>query len=470
MNNQISIKSLFYSFLLLLVLPNLAFILSASWLGDSRAIVNIDYLVPFILLVSRKAFVKSIGGALFVVVFLIDLLLLVLQHFPTFHFKDSLYLIGFILDGAKAYLIYAVAIIGLLAIEVILAWKLANKITFKAAVIIIVLLLFTNLGCHLVELSNEAEAKFYSTTLAKSNTIYFITNQRNNFSNLLGGDYLVATPYKHATSPWTELLENHKPLNKKLLLIVVESWGQPLNKLIQDDILKNLKTRTDLFDYYHEGSFTFRGFTVEGELRELCQLYPTTLDLFKIKIGFQNCLPHHFNDLGYDTEAIHGGNNTIYGRQAWWTKAGFKKVTFQENLEKPANCIPFAGICDWDIMPYIKQAFAQNKKQFIYWLTLTSHYEYYQHDIHNQRFHCSIYNIAENSDACRNLMLQAQFFDFIADFVASPEMRGVELIIVGDHPPPLFKANEIALFKTKEMTDGQVGWVHFKVKDKPSAN
>ena len=87
MNNQISIKSLLYSFLLLLVLPNLVFILSASWLGDSRVIVNIDYLVPSILLVSRKAFVKSIGAALFVVVFLIYLLILVIQHFNNFHLK-----------------------------------------------------------------------------------------------------------------------------------------------------------------------------------------------------------------------------------------------------------------------------------------------------------------------------------------------------------------------------------------------
>lgn len=179
-------------------------------------------------------------------------------------------------------------------------------------------------------------------------------------------------------------------------------------------------------------------------------------------------MPHILNKLGYETQAIHGGSSTIYGRKEWYPKAGFKTRTFQEELNKPVNCIPFDGICDWDILPFLKQSFAQDKKLFNYWLTLTAHYTYYQHDIHNERFNCATYNLPATGDACRSLKLQTQFFDYIAEFVISPEMQGVEVIIVGDHPPPLFKANEIALFKTKEMQDGKVGWVHFKIKDKTS--
>lgn len=470
MNNQIQIKPLLYSFFCLLILPNLAFILAANWLGDNRAIINADYLLSLLFFLSHKPLMRIIGCVLFIAFFLIDLLLIVLQHFPTFQFKDTFYLIGFIFSGAQTYLIGALVVISLLVVEVILTWKLANKMTFKSACVIIFLLAFSNFGYFLIEVSNDTSTKFYSTSLAESNTVYFISHQSSSFNDLLGGNYLVATPYNYATTPWLKLIAAHKPLNKKLLLIVVESWGQPLNKLIQDDILKNLKKQTHAFDFFEEGSFAFRGFTVEGELRELCQLHPSTLDLYKIKTGFQNCLPHQLSDLGYFSEAIHGGDSTIYGRGSWWPKAGFDKVTFQENLPLPANCIPFAGICDWDIMPYIKQAFAQDKQQFIYWLTLTSHYEYYKHDIHNNRLKCSMYNITEDSDACHNLMLQAQLFDFMADLVASPEMKGVELIIVGDHPPPLFKANEIELFKTQHMEDGQVGWIHFRVKDNSYTN
>lgn len=43
-------------------------------------------------------------------------------------------------------------------------------------------------------------------------------------------------------------------------------------------------------------------------------------------------------------------------------------------------------------------------------------------------------------------------------------MQGIEIIITGNHPPPLFKSNEIMLYKTKTMPDGKVSWLHFKIK------
>ncbi|MFD1261922.1 sulfatase-like hydrolase/transferase [Entomomonas asaccharolytica] len=466
MNNQLNIKSLIYTACLLLILPNFIFVIATYWTGDNRSIFNIDYLLPFICLIFHNRLVRAIGIILFVFIFLIDILLIVLQHYPSFHFRDSLYLISFIFSGPKIFLVYATAVIAIIAIEAIILWQFTKKVTINNLLAVTLILILGNTACYLIEQNNGQETNIYHTPFASSNSVYFIKNQEANFSNLLGGDLLAPSPYYHATTPWTNVIQQHQPLNQKLLLIVVESWGQPLNQAIQEDILKTLKTKTDSFEYFKQGDFLFRGFTVEGELRELCQLYPSTVDLYQIKTGFQNCMPHTLNKLGYETQAIHGGSSTIYGRKEWYPKAGFKTQTFQEELNKPVNCIPFNGICDWDILPFLKQSFAQDKKLFNYWLTLTAHYTYYQHDIHNERFNCTTYNLPETGDACRSLKLQAQFFDYIAEFVTSPEMQGVEVIIVGDHPPPLFKASEIALFKTKEMQDGKVGWIHFKIKDK----
>lgn len=465
MNSQLNIKSLLYTVCLLLILPNFVFYLVTLWTGDHRSIFNIDYLVPLLCFISHNRIIKSAGAILFILVFAIDTLLIVLQHYPGFHFRDSFYLISFIFSGPKIFLVYALAVITILAIEIAILWKFAKKTTIHNTLAVVLLLIIGHIACYFIDDSAGAEPTPYQTSLMASNTSYFIDNQQTSFASLLGGDLLEPSPYYHATTPWTNAIQQQTPLNQKLFLIVVESWGEPLNQAMQEDVLKNLKAKADLFEYFEQGDFLFRGFTVEGELRELCQLYPSTVDLYKIKTGFQHCMPHDLNKLGYETQAIHGGSSTIYGRKEWYPKAGFNIRTFQEELNQPVNCIPFDGICDWDILPYLKQSFAQDKKLFNYWLTLTSHYTYYKHDIHNERFNCRTYNLPANGDACRSFMLQAQFFDYIADFISSPEMQGVEVVIVGDHPPPLFKAEEIALFKTKEMQDGKVGWVHFKIKE-----
>lgn len=467
MNNQLKIKPLIYTAILLFFVPNVIFCL-ASWIaGDERAIINVDYLLPFLLLATNKKILKVLGGLLFVVIFTIDILLIVLQHYPSFHFKDSLYLLGFILAGPKIFLGAAIVVLCILIAELILLWKLSSKITIKNVLVVMFLFLLVNSVVYIADKGKGLDVTVYNTSFANSSTVYFIQNQEKNFSNLLGGNNLVPSPYYNATTPWIKKIQQHTPLNKKLFLIVLESWGEPLNKAIQEDILQNLKEKSDSFDYFDQGSFKFYGFTVEGELRELCQLYPTTLDLYQIKTGFQNCMPHQLNELGYETVGIHGGGAVIYGRKEWYPKAGFKTRTFQEDLNKPVNCIPFDGICDWDVLPYIKSVFAKDQKVFNYWLTLTSHFEYYTHDIHNKRFDCSVYNIPNDGNACHNFMLQAQFFDYIADLVSAPEMKGVEVIIVGDHPPPLFKASENALFKDKndKTKEGSVAWVHFKIKD-----
>lgn len=468
MNNQLNIKSLIYTACLLLILPNFIFVLATYWTGDNRSIFNIDYLLPFICLIFHNRVIRATGIILFVFIFLIDIVLIVLQHYPGFHFRDSLYLISFIFSGPKIFLVYATVVVAIIAIESAILWQFTKRITINNLVAVTLILVLGTAASYLIEQNNGQQTNIYHTPFASSNTIYFIKNQETSFSNLLDSDLLKPSPYYHATTPWTKTIQQHQSLNQKLLLIIVESWGQPLNQAIQEDILKNLKAKTSSFDYFNQGDFLFRGFTVEGELRELCQLYPSTVDLYQIKTGFQNCMPHVLNKSGYETQAIHGGSSTIYGREEWYPKAGFDTRIFQEALNIPANCIPFDGICDWDILPFLKQSFAQDKKLFNYWLTLTAHYSYYQHDIHNERFNCTIYNLPETGDACRSFKLQAQFFDHIAEFVVSPEMLGVEVIIVGDHPPPLFKASEIALFKTKEMQDGKVGWVHFKIKDKTS--
>ena len=64
------------------------------------------------------------------------------------------------------------------------------------------------------------------------------------------------------------------------------------------------------------------------------------------------------------------------------------------------------------------------------------------------------------SESCRIIKLHAQFFDALSELISSPNMKNVEVIVAGDHPPPFFELRQnINTFK-----QGQVSWIHFKTK------
>ena len=59
---------------------------------------------------------------------------------------------------------------------------------------------------------------------------------------------------------------------------------------------------------------------------------------------------------------------------------------------------------------------------------------------------------------CRNIHLHAQFFDGLAKLIQKPEMKGVEVIVVGDHQPPFFTQD---INYVNPLT---VSYLHLKVK------
>ena len=130
-------------------------------------------------------------------------------------------------------------------------------------------------------------------------------------------------------------------------------------------------------------------------------------------------------------------------------------------MGKP-TCQAFNGVCDSALFSVVKEAFAEHPKLFFYWMTLTSHTDYPVEDLFNHRLDCSAYGLPTDTMLCRNFRLQTQFFDQLAELVRQPEMRGVEVIVVGDHPPPVIDLDEA--FKYME-GKGEVAWVHFKVKE-----
>ena len=92
-------------------------------------------------------------------------------------------------------------------------------------------------------------------------------------------------------------------------------------------------------------------------------------------------------------------------------------------------------------------------------MTLTAHAPYAKKDIYSHRIDCAHYGI-KHDEVCRNMQLQAQFFEGLADLNKQPEMSGVEVVLIGDHLPPIIGGT--ARFTEYEYLS--VTWLHYKIK------
>ncbi|MGP4847015.1 sulfatase-like hydrolase/transferase, partial [Marinobacter sp. 1Y8] len=250
------------------------------------------------------------------------------------------------------------------------------------------------------------------------------------------------------------------PLNDKILLIIVESLGAASNPDLQKEILKPLYQQQHLFDYYNSGFFEAPSFTVGAEIKELCAKDMKGFGLRLVPDSrFPLCLPKILAEQGYQTTALHGASGKLYDRFSWYKKAGFENVILSENIIEAERCSAFNGVCDDEVFPIIKHYFEADRSAFFYWMTLTSHAPYAKKDIYSKRLDCKYYYIEDN-EVCRNMTLQAQFFEGLAKLNTLPEMKGVEVILVGDHVPPLIDG----AIKIKEYEHLSVTWLHYKIK------
>ncbi|MGL5632202.1 MAG: sulfatase-like hydrolase/transferase, partial [Azovibrio sp.] len=219
--------------------------------------------------------------------------------------------------------------------------------------------------------------------------------------------------------------------------------------------LENIQT-----DFFQKGTEPSPGVTLDGELRELCKLRTNSYNLSDVVNGFEECLPNRLKNQGYSTAAMHGASKLMYDRHHWYPRVGFQKTIFFEDKLFKTRCYSFPGACDLDLMEEVPLFFAQSGNRFFYWLTLNTHANYDPRDIRFNVFDCESFQIPSDTESCRNLKLQAQFFNGLAKMLQSKSMEGVEVIIVGDHVPVIMDLNE----KKKYFSEDQVPWIHFKVK------
>ncbi len=429
--------------------------LLACWSGSERAFINIDYFLPLLCLVSRRILLFFLS---FIVVYFFDFLGVFAQIFPFIRLSDIFYLLKFSFISSSVYKLYGLCILVFLIGELFLVSKFYRIECNKY------FLFFFNIFILIygvdVYFGSQKKVSFWKPdgdALVASQIVNYLDYRNRGFIKTyeVSGEAFQKNIVSSASKKLFEDLDKHK----KILLIVNESWGVPNRPAIQLDVLSPLLGNPKI-SQVQQGVLDFEGFTIGGELRELCQKSVQHFNLKNQMDGFENCLPNLYKKNGYQTVAVHGALGLMYDRLYWYPRAGFEKTYFRDlGLNLPdSHCYSFPGNCDRDIAQRISYEFEINNELFLYWLTLTTHATYDERDLRVDLFDCKKHSIEEDTSSCRNLKLQKQYFDTLSNLIKPEFMKGVYVIVVGDHEPPIIKTEKNVFIPSK------VAYINFLVK------
>lgn len=286
----------------------------------------------------------------------------------------------------------------------------------------------------------------------------------NGSANLdLGPAAGIGQPFQSAVqvSGFDEVAGASRPKHH-VLLVLVESLGQ----------LRDPQQRKVLFSSFDDeklrerfavttGTTSFFGPTAYGEMRELCQLrssYGSLLDSDR-----PSCLPAQFAARGYRTVSVHGFTSAFYDRLSWYPRIGFVRTVFQETATatyKRRCGGPFVGPCDVEIADVISDRLsAATQPMFVYWLTLNSHVPVRAGEA-TPRHDCATGGPFGDPEVCTMAEIWEDLFAAISRLaMRNPE---TEILLVGDHAPPLWRRKARGLFEPD-----QVPWLRLAPRSAP---
>ena len=258
-------------------------------------------------------------------------------------------------------------------------------------------------------------------------------------------------------------LERDKESRRNVLLVVVEALGVPARPEEQAIFAADWdrpawRTRYEVTT----GTSRYFGSTRNGEMRELCGQWAeyTITDFPDV-----DCLPARFRAAGYETTAIHAFTGRFFNRKEWYPRMGFNQSVFKEDLYKAGarECDGvFIGACDVDIAPMIASRLKRAKEpQFIYWLTLNTHVPVGADPVLGTE-KCTLGSAQWRDDfppLCRLYQLHHHLADSISTMIMAKDFPDTDILIVGDHRPPIFDRHELARFR-----DGMVPWVYLRAR------
>jgi hypothetical protein len=229
-----------------------------------------------------------------------------------------------------------------------------------------------------------------------------------------------------------------------VVLIVVESWGLPLDPNLAQALTAPYLSTSIAHSYrVTYGTAPFTGLTVPGEARELCH---STMGFGILHLSAQvaqQCLPSQFHALGYENIAIHGYVGDMFYRTVWYRELGFDRTWFGPDLSHaglPRCGGAFPGVCDGAIAQFIGSSLLdshQRRPRFIYWVTLNSHLPVPARPQLPADNSCAASPALSGSAAlCSWFRLVRAVHQSVSQVAAENAARPTVFILVGDHAPP----------------------------------
>ncbi len=252
--------------------------------------------------------------------------------------------------------------------------------------------------------------------------------------------------------------------NSAALLVIIEAQGRIEDSALEREILAPvLDLETHEVTTGHIQSF---GSTTAAEIRELCDISGTHGSILGRRIELSNCLPRILSGDDRESVAIHGFRGSLFERASWYPELGFSRSLFGYDAvgETKNLCSSvFRGPCDFEVVQSVEneiiKARQSGKAPLIYWLTLNSHIPAQPHESLEDVFSCHDKGgIFGDSDVCALAIIWHAVYKDIARLAV--KYPGLDILIVGDHPPPVFSRKGKALFY-----ESDVPWVRLAPRE-----
>lgn len=452
--NMISIKQYkdYWLILAMFLLVNLSLFFVCQHYGLNRSLFNVDYLFLSLFFYYKNKLNSLLFFVLFFAICLIEIMLLGLQIFPFVSFNDILYLSSFVFNGPVLYPFIVFGCVALIIFVFYLIKNLVlNNISLSRLAWLKVLVVSATLFLlALVSNGNWLESKSY----------FFIKNRSLSMVEATKGSIIGELKAEYASKKLLEQIKSNQLQSNKILFIVSESWSETAKTEQQQAILKAIYAQQDKFEFIHQGSFSAIGATVTGEVRELCQKRLMAMDTEKVPADeFKDCIPNLLKQQGYNTYSIYSGHEGLYSPEYWYPLAGLDNRYFAPDLPEGGQCKYANARCDILLVDKVKESLLSSDKSFVYWLTLNTHAPY-DDKILIDGFDCNAVGLEVGTAVCNNYKLHYQFFTALAQMIEDPQLKGVEVYVVGDHPAPITDLGD----GLKAFKGSDVAWLHFKIK------
>jgi len=432
---------------LYLILPNLPLLFSSRVFGGStRGYISLEYLLIGALGVFLPRFVVM---ALLSFELLADFAYSVCNAYQ-FSVEELLFSLRYIFALPTSRLIEGFCVLGLgillCAVLALLRPRGGQRLWTAGAMLVCtaVLIVFDIIGGESQIWHKDVARISYRAARTPIATLVFRQIKFNIAARKshLGED----TPMNSASDHAISFLTNHKGSmeSPNVVLIVVESWGIPLDEHLGSALTAPYDDPRVLLKYVvSRGTVPFTGHTVPGEARELCHSMIGFGILHPAPETVAHCLPAFFHARGYQNFAVHGFIGQNFSRSSWYPRLGFDRSWFGPELNRMGlpNCPgSFPGVCDGSIANWIGgelQSEQQDQPRFIYWVTLNSHLIEPEHpDLPDDGVCATELALRDSAALCSWFRLVRAVNQSVSLTALVPTERPTVFVIVGDHAPP----------------------------------